>query len=300
MYTSAKGLQDLGVDVHLEYLGNLRSPSQIARMRKHVSTLASGFDVVHAQYGSACAFVTSAVIDQPTVLTIRGNDWELHKSTVGFHYLHTRLARWMTCKSLSSFSAVISVSKRMQKSISEYDPSVRYMVLPDPIDLDQWPLNHSCTNGRREKRVLYTSQRLADPIKGYDLCKQVIELAKNQLDDVVLCTANDIPYSKMPDFVSSCDAILCTSESEGWPNSIKEALACNLPFVSTDVSDLAEIASKEPSCRICRPDAEEMARNLCEVLQMKRPDNLRQYVEPMDIKSSSEKLLAFYETLVRN
>ncbi|NTW83793.1 MAG: glycosyltransferase [Chlorobiaceae bacterium] len=300
MYTSAKGMQDVGVDVHLEYLGNLRSPKQIARMRKHLREIASGFDVVHAQYGSACAYVTSAVIDKPTVLTMRGNDWEIHKSTVGFHYLHTRLAKWLTCRSLSSFSVVISVSKRMQKSISEYDPSLRYMVLPDPIDLGQWPRNHSRAIRNGEKRVLYTSQRLADPIKGYDLCKKVIELANSRLDGVVLCTANDIPYSKMPEFVSSCDAILCTSESEGWPNSIKEALACNLPFVSTDVSDLADIASQEPSCRVCRRDAEELAANLCEVLQMKRPDNLRKYVEPMDIRSSSEKLLALYESLVRN
>jgi len=88
MYTAAKGLRNLGVELHIEYLGNLKYPIRIAEKRKYIRSLADKFDIVHAQYASACAFVTSAVVDRPTVVTIRGNDWTTHDETFGYIYLH--------------------------------------------------------------------------------------------------------------------------------------------------------------------------------------------------------------------
>ena len=58
MNIAAGGLRALGVDLHLEFLGNLRSFGNLRQARRHVRDLAAGFDVVHAQYGSACALAT--------------------------------------------------------------------------------------------------------------------------------------------------------------------------------------------------------------------------------------------------
>jgi hypothetical protein len=71
-----------------------------------------------------------------------------------------------------------------------------------------------------------------------------------------------------------------------------------VPFVATDVSDLAEIASREPSCRICKPDPELLAKVLCEVLQAPRPMNLRRHVVIMDLKASSKRLSDIYKFLL--
>lgn len=60
--------------------------------------------------------------------------------------------------------------------------------------------------------------------------------------------------------------VLCTSTHEGWLNSIKEALACNVPVVLTDVSDLHLITDNEKDCRIYPPDAEIIVDNICDVL----------------------------------
>ena len=306
MYTMLSGLRDLGIDVHLEYLGNMRSPFNLLRARRRIRELAKSFDLVHAQYGSACALVTSAVSDRPTVVTIRGNDWNTHDSSISFAYFHTRLARMMTWLALPSFTGIIPVSWRIQRSMIPYAPKAQFLVLPSAIDLGRWkPLdrsftrNRTCTWSKQEKKVLYVSLRPSDPIKQYGLCQEVMSLVNQQQENVTFSVASNIPHAEMHKFVASFDAVLCTSESEGWPNSIKEALACNIPFVSTDVSDLAEIAAQEPSCRVCAADANELARNLCEVLRLPRPDNLRRFVEPMDVKISSEKLVSFYKSLLR-
>jgi len=300
MYTAANGLRELGVDIHLEYLGNLRSPIRIAAKRKYIRSIAEKFDIVHAQYGSACALVTTAIKNRPIVLTIRGSDWKTYSSPMRYSFYHSHIAHWMTRVSLSHYNAIISVSERLQNSLLPFAAHALFLVLPSPIDLDKWPIYQSKKNNKDVKRVLFTSLSLLNDVKRYNLCKEVIKLANNCMSGVVLVTANNISYDKMPAFISSCDLIICTSESEGWPNSIKEALACNIPFVSTDVSDLAKIAALEPSCRVCKPDARVLAKNLCEVLQMQFYRNLRQYVEPMDIKNSSKKLLSFYKTILNS
>ncbi len=306
MYTTAAGLRDLGVSVSLEYLGNLRSPLNIVRARKRIAERAKEYDIVHAQYGSACALVTAAVSDRPTVLTVRGSDWNTHDSTIGFAYFHTRFARTMTRLALPHFTAITPVSRRLQRSLAPFAPQARFLVLPSSIDLSKWhprDIKHGKKDrGGRQgngKKVLFVSLRRSNAIKRYDLCQKVMALVNQSLDGVVLRAASGVSHAEMPEFVAACDVILCTSGSEGWPNCIKEALACNLPFVSTDVSDLAEIAAQEPSCRVCASDADELARNLCEVLSMPPPANLRRFVEPMGVKVSSEKLVSLYESLLQ-
>ena len=298
MHTAANGLRALGVDVHFEFLGNLRSPCNLLAARKRVRLRARDFDIVHAQYGSACAFVTAGVDDRPTAVTVRGNDWNLHNQTFHPLYFHTRLARAMTRDSLGKFSAVLPVSNRLAKEIAQEVPVSRINVMPSPIHLDLWKarmyVKHVTHN------VLFTANAPHDPIKRFSLCERTIAIAKQNIGDVTLKIASGIPYTDMPSFVANCDAVLCTSETEGWPNSVKEALACNVPFVSTDVSDLSEIADQENNCRVCEPDPNSLARNLCEVLRSPRSQSLRRHVEHMDLKPLSERLMRIYESLVRN
>jgi len=44
-----------------------------------------------------------------------------------------------------------------------------------------------------------------------------------------------IPFKEMPDFFRGLDVFVCTSEMEGTPNTVLEAMACGIPVVSTDV-----------------------------------------------------------------
>ena len=98
----------------------------------------------------------------------------------------------------------------------------------------------------------------------------------------------------MPSVVSECDLVLSTSEYEGWPNCVKEALACNVPFIATDVSDLSEIAKRHSNCRIVKPDPESISKQIIQVLSLPKNNLLRQEVMHMSYENTKNNLFKFY------
>lgn len=306
MNIAASGLKKLDVDLHLEYLGNLRSIKNLIQAKKRLQKVAKNFDVLHAQYGSSCGLAGTAVDDIPKVLSIRGNDWNLHNRSIEFLYFHTRLARFFTKRSLEHYDCILTVSNRMADDIRCYT-SKRVVSMPSPINLEIFiPRNKSEAKASlgfpdcNEKWVLFNALNLNDPVKRFDLARKAFDLANKRMGNLRFRIATDLPHADLPLFVASCDVIVTTSESEGWPNCIKEALACNVPFVATDVSDLREITDIDPLCRVCQADPEILADNICEVLSEDTTDkNLRKHVENMSLTTYSMRLVEIYDSLLK-
>src|SRR5688500_3272428 len=84
MNIAAAGVRARGVELHCEYLGNLRSPANLLKARGRLREMAPDFDLVHAQYGSACGLATAGIDGIPKVISIRGNDWSVYDGSVGF------------------------------------------------------------------------------------------------------------------------------------------------------------------------------------------------------------------------
>lgn len=306
MFSCAKALQDKGVELDLCYLGNLRSMSNLNKARKHVQSIANKYDIIHAQFGSACAMATSSVKGVPKVLTLRGSDWYRFDKKVNFAYAHGLLATFMTKLSINKFNAIVTVSERMSEDVSKQYPNLKRYTIPSPINLNDFkPMNKQGSRkalgfeNDNDYWVLFTTLRTTNPVKRAALSKEAVEKASELLGGgVKMRIATGIPHDQMPIFVSSCDIVLCTSTHEGWPNSIKEALACNVPFVSTDVSDLHLIADKEKDCRICPPDAEIIADNICDILKQSNNHDLGRYVSSMSFEKTCEKILNVYNEVL--
>ena len=79
---------------------------------------------------------------------------------------------------------------------------------------------------------------------------------------------------------------------------VKESLACNVPFVSTDVSDLADIAAIEPACVVAAPDSESLASGILAVLDASSSGTLCGHVESMSLPNTAERLIRIYQELL--
>lgn len=300
MHLAAAAVADLGVQPELMYLGNLRSPIDFLKAPGRVRERARGFDLVHAQYGSATALVT-ANSARPGVLSIRGSDWTPEGGARFGAKIHGPAATWMTRRAIPNYARVISVSRRMAVEIEASFPRVPVDVIPDPVDLAKFrPMpaaqSREALGLRPDARyVLFTSVHRDAPNKRVGLAEEAVEVARATIPELELLVASGYSHDQMPLVVSSADVAICTSIAEGWPNSMKEALACNVPFVATDVSDLRDIAKVDQRCRVVAATPEALGKALVDVLQSKVSSSVRQYVEPMSMSSFACQLIEAYE-----
>ena len=142
MHLCAEGVRELGVDLKLCYLGNLGSIRNILRARDYVRRLACEFDIVHAQFGSACAFATAGATNIPKVLSLCGSDWYRYKETLCYQAIHGLISTAMTRLVIRNYDTIITMSHRMEKEVKGVYPNLHVQSFPSPVSLEDFkPIN---------------------------------------------------------------------------------------------------------------------------------------------------------------
>jgi len=99
--------------------------------------------------------------------------------------------------------------------------------------------------------------------------------------------------------LNACNLLLLTSFSEGSPQIIKEAMACNCPVVATDVGDIREVIKGTDGCYITSFDPEDVAEKIKLALQFKGRTNGRKKIQHFDNDLIAEKVYNVYEQIVK-
>ena len=71
---------------------------------------------------------------------------------------------------------------------------------------------------------------------------------------------------QVAELMNAADVCLMTSHTEGSPQFIKEAMACNCPIVSVDVGDVKEVIEGVEGCHIAERNAMDVALKIEQVL----------------------------------
>jgi glycosyltransferase involved in cell wall biosynthesis len=102
-------------------------------------------------------------------------------------------------------------------------------------------------------------------VKRRDLAEATM-VALPEEERAVLQVLARVPFERMPLWYAACDALLVTSDAEGGPVAVKEALACGLPVVSVDCGDVAEVVAGLDHCAIAERDPAALAAALVSIL----------------------------------
>ncbi|MBI5770155.1 MAG: glycosyltransferase [Verrucomicrobia bacterium] len=302
MHILREGMRARGCELTLFYTGALNRIGGVVRNLRAIRSRSRDFDICHAQFGSMTAFVSRWAACR-RVVSIRGSDWHRYRNAVNRTYAHSALAVTLTRASLPAYEAVVVMSHRLRREVGAFlRDDARCHYIPDPVDIRRFvAIDETAAPAvdRRCRQILFTTLSRQNPIKRIDLALNAIEILQKRGCDVELRVASGVAHEDMPRFVAACDMVLCTSLHEGWPNSIKEALAAGLPFVSTDVSDLAEIAARDSRCRVCAPAPLALADAVEQTLREGKSASLRRHVEHMAVDTIAEQLIALYQQLMR-
>jgi teichuronic acid biosynthesis glycosyltransferase TuaC len=252
------------------------------------TTSAAAYDIVHAHYGYS-AYPAMFRVRAPLVITLHGSD------VLG------NILEGLCTRAVSHFAdAVILVSEVMRRRI----PGI---VIPCGVDLGVFkPYGRDEARARlrwpKDRHIILFPFDPARLGKRYDLARASVERLVQEGVDAELMTVSNVPNGEMPWYYSAADAMLLCSDREGSPTSVKEALACNLPVVATDVGDVRDLFSGVEGARICTQDVGVIVSSLREVLDRSRRGAFegRAAMARYDQALTVEKIVGVYTKVLSN
>lgn len=206
-------------------------------------------NLIHA-HGGLPALLSVLQFKEPVISTFHGSD--INKSKV----------KWFSA--IASFLSKKSIYVS-QNLLNKAIIRGKAQVIPCGVDLDLFkPLNmDECRKSlglNPEKKYLLFSSSFDNPVKNFGLLKEALELWPGTPAEVI--ELKGIPRSKVPLYMNAANVCVLTSLSEGSPQFIKEAMACNRPVVATNVGDISELFGNSINCRFTTFEPSK----LCEIL----------------------------------
>jgi glycosyltransferase involved in cell wall biosynthesis len=201
------------------------------------------FDIVHSHYGLTGFCALSVRSARERVVTFHGDDLRLPKVAP----ISRLVAR------LSQLPATVSAGLARSEGRELGGPGTgrRVAVLPCGIDLDRLrPIARA--EARQELgldqggRYLLFPADPSRPEKRIDRARQVVP------EGVELLHYDNTPPERVPLYINAANAVLVTSEREGFGLAPLEALACDVPVLATDVG-IAPLALAGIRGTLCAP-----------------------------------------------
>jgi glycosyltransferase involved in cell wall biosynthesis len=99
--------------------------------------------------------------------------------------------------------------------------------------------------------------------------------------------------------MNSSEAVLMTSAFEASPVTVREALACNVPVICTDVGDARVVMKGIAGCHIVAAEPEHIAAALRETLSGPRRVQSRERMHAYALDTVAQKLIALYGEVIQ-
>ena len=283
IYDQAKALIKQGVKVDYFLIkgkgitGYLINIIKLKRFLKN-----KNYDIIHAHSGLS-GFVVSFATNKKFIVTYHGSDINLWKN------------KMISLIPIIRSSKNIFVSKELrEKSMIFKNKSI---IIPCGVDLDFFKFINQDKAKRylkikSKKKIILFSSSFNNLIKNFSLAKKSIDKLNYKVEflEIKNKTRKQVMY-----LLNAADVLLLTSFSEGSPQIIKEALACNCPIVSVDVGDVKYRIEKSMNCFIASPD--ELSSKLDIVLRNNQRSNGRQFVDQFNNSLIAKKLIEIYKKI---
>jgi glycosyltransferase involved in cell wall biosynthesis len=243
------------------------------------------YDLVHAHYVFA-GLIARAQLWLPVVQSFHG---------AGEMYT---LQGWLCRRLAPRVDAVIVTSRDHWTQLGHPHAEI----IPCGVDFDLfrpmpqararstlgWPADRKVLlwlgDPRREKRlelVQATYQRLC-PLRA----------------DLDLRVVSRVPHDKVPAHLNAADVLILTSDHEGSPVVIKEAMACNLPIVSTAVGDVPELFRGVEGCLVAKQDPADLAAKVRQLLEAGQRTKGREAIRHLGSAEEARRIVDVYRKVL--
>lgn len=266
-------------------LGYLRNVPAIKRMIKQFSP-----DLIHAHYGlSGLAASMQSIV--PVVITYHGSD-----AHVWYVRALSRVASRLADHNIF-VAGEIGARIRVDRKAS---------VIPCGVSLEQFfpmDMKEARNQLHLEPNGVYFlfSSAFDNKVKNYKLANSAIERLGIAAEFLELKNRSRREVNLL---LNACDVFILTSYSEGSPQVIKEAMACNRPIVSTGVGDVKWLLGDADGCFLTSFHPLDVADKMRQALEFSRTvggSRGRERIAQLHIDSEAiaERIIRVYATVIQ-
>jgi teichuronic acid biosynthesis glycosyltransferase TuaC len=263
-------------------------------------TVTKRYDVVHGHYGLWCA-VARLYWRAPLVCSFLGDDVLGTPSGDGRHSWKGEVVRRLAPLLGRLARAVVVQSPEMKRRLPAIEDRLR--VVPGGVDFSQFrPMPRAEARQALgwdpdRPHVLFCADPRI-PVKNFTLARQAVETLIRSGIEAELVVLHGLPHDQIPVRMNASNALLVASIHEGSPTVVKEAMACNVPVVSTDVGDVRDVVGRTDGCSVCAPDARDLAEGLARAVCRREPTSGREDMRHLDNRIAIQRLIAVYRDVV--
>lgn len=246
-------------------------------------------DLIHAHYGYS-GLLANLQRKIPVVTTYPGSD------------INELISRFFSVLSIGLSISNIFMTNKQKNKVKNFVKKNTY-VMPYGILIDTIkPIDKNTSRMKlgfeMDENLVLFSSKFSREGKNAPLAFSAVNL----LEDVKLLELTGTYTKEEMNYIfNAVDVCLMTSISEGSPQFIKEAMACNCPIVSVNVGDVKEVISHTEGCYVSETyKKEEIAEKIKMALQFGQRTTGRERIIEMglDTKSVSEKLMQIYNQAI--
>jgi teichuronic acid biosynthesis glycosyltransferase TuaC len=268
------------------YLKNLPS------LRRYVKE--TGTELIHAHY-SLSGFIAALSCSRRKVVT----------SLMGSDVLESNFFMLSVTRFFSRYLWDLTIVKTT--GIKERLGVRNAVVIPNGIDLELFVPKDKVQSqmllgwASDKKHVLFCS----DPRrieKNYSLAQKALAKVSENISgkSPEIHFLSGVSPEEVVNYYNAADLLLVTSTHEGSSNTIKEAMACNCPVVTTDTGDARQVIADTEGCFVTSFDPDDVASAIIRALNYGRRTDGRAKVKHLSSESIARQISGLYGGLLKN
>lgn len=259
---------------------------------------AKNYDIIHAHYGLIGLLCVLSFTKKPLVLSIMGSDAYGSYNLEGKRIFKSYFIMFLTQLAIIKPKALIAKSKNILKYIPYKNKT---QIIANGVNFSMFrPLDkEKCRkelNIKFNKKVLLFLGNPEDPRKNYDLVQKAVKKITD--NDFLLINPFPIKHKDFVTYLNASDAFILASYNEGSPNVVKEAMACNIPVLTTDVGDAKEIIHKTKGCYLIDFDTTDVAEKIKLIMSFGKRTTGRNDINHLDGEIVAQKIIDIYNKVL--